>query len=400
MELLLYTEIVSPRLQYICTFVFKRVLGWEVTLLTQKEEVEKANQLYINYSNQPLPNALLWIPVCPLLAEQSIAQPTIHVFEDRGLPCFFEVEATAADLPFDFLAMSFYLLSRYEEYLPFSADQFGRFSAYQSIAYQHHFLRRPLIDLWIEQLWKIAHERCPSLRRKPLHYSFLPTYDIDHAWAFLHKGPWRTFGAYGRDLLKGRFNWIKARLHSQWQNEMDPYDCFEFLDTLHREFELRPLYFFLLGDYAAYDKNIDYRVPAFRQLIQKIARQYKVGIHPSFQSNEMPLRVQLEQQRLTDITGQTIGRSRQHFLRLHWPQTYRGLLQIGIQADYSMGYAAELGFRASTSHDFLWFDLMTNETTELRVVPFQVMDVSLKQYLNYSPEVAIEAVAELIGQCR
>lgn len=65
-----------------------------------------------------------------------------------------------------------------------------------------------------------------------------------------------------------------------------------------------------------------------------------------------------------------------------------------------MGYAAEIGFRAGTAHDFLWFDLKANECTDLRVFPFQVMDVTLRNYLGLSPAAALSATQELIDQCR
>jgi hypothetical protein len=44
------------------------------------------------------------------------------------------------DLPFDPLAATFYLVSRYEEYLPFIPDEHGRFPAKQSFAFSNGFL--------------------------------------------------------------------------------------------------------------------------------------------------------------------------------------------------------------------------------------------------------------------
>ncbi len=87
--------------------------------------------------------------------------------------------------------------------------------------------------------------------------------------------------------------------------------------------------------------------------------------------------------------------SRQHYLKLEFPTTYQRLLQIGIEADYTMGYAEQVGFRASIATPFFWFDLSKNEATRLRVFPFQVMDITLKNYLQLQPEEAIALTREL-----
>ena len=80
--------------------------------------------------------------------------------------------------------------------------------------------------------------------------------------------------------------------------------------------------------------------------------------------------------------GKPITKSRQHYIKLHLPQTYRNLLTIGITDDYSMGFADSIGFRAGTSFDFYWYDLLNEEQTNLKIHPFCVMDVTLKDYMK------------------
>ena len=125
-----------------------------------------------------------------------------------------------------------------------------------------------------------------------------------------------------------------------------------------------------------------------------------MGIHPSFKSAHYPSLVALEKERLVQICGHTISRSRQHFLRLQFPSTYRALLKAGIEEDFSMGYADAIGFRAWTSVPFRWFDLKREEITPLLITPFQVMDVSLQQYLGLTPEQAKEHLSQLIKTVR
>jgi hypothetical protein len=53
---------------------------------------------------------------------------------------------------FDLFAAAFYLVTRYEEYLPFIADRHNRFEASQSVLFKHGLLERPLINEWAEDL--------------------------------------------------------------------------------------------------------------------------------------------------------------------------------------------------------------------------------------------------------
>lgn len=82
------------------------------------------------------------------------------------------------------------------------------------------------------------------------------------------------------------------------------------------------------------------------------------------------------------------------------PETYRNLLHLGIREEYSMGYADQIGFRASIAHPFNFFDLESNKSTDLIVYPFQVMDVTLRDYLKMNPDQAIEKIGSIITQIK
>ena len=101
-------------------------------------------------------------------------------------------------------------------------------------------------------------------------------------------------------------------------------------------------------------------------------------------------------ERLEKITGRTVARSRQHFLKFHLPGTYRNLISAGIKEDYSMGFADVTGFRAGICNPFLFFDLKKNEATSLRIFPLSIMDSTLNTYLKLKPEKAKEKISDLI----
>ncbi|NJO89826.1 MAG: hypothetical protein HC831_13425 [Chloroflexia bacterium] len=57
---------------------------------------------------------------------------------------------------------------------------------------------------------------------------------------------------------------------------------------------------------------------------------------------------------------------------------------MGITNDYSMGYSSHPGFRAGTCTPFYFFNLKTDEKTNLKITPFAVMDVGFIDYLKCS----------------
>ena len=111
------------------------------------------------------------------------------------------------------------------------------------------------------------------------------------------------------------------------------------------------------------------------RVIKNLVKEGDIGIHPSYYSGENGQAV-AEKKMLENVSGRNINISRQHYIKLKMPTTYRHLLQNGITEDYSMGYGGHLGFRAGTGNSFLWYDIENETITPLRVYPFCFMDTT------------------------
>ena len=157
-----------------------------------------------------------------------------------------------------------------------------------------------------------------------------------------------------------------------------------------------------MGDYGEFDKNIDWQNSRLQNLIRKIAKKHPVGIHPSYQSNTDYAILKSEIKRLQHIVSTPNPQppsqfSRQHYLKLSFPETYQRLIKAGITDDFSMGYADNIGFRAGIATPFYWYDLENEQVTHLRIHPFVIMEVTLQQYLKLTPDEAFERVKPLIN---
>ena len=398
MKILLYSTVASSRLDYIVSFFLKNLLGADCHIINNLVEYQSFEGIKINYSASPISDKELWIKPHHLLFEQNIKPQKIQLNQINGLAVFFHHQKNA-DLAFDPFACSFYLLSRYEEYLPFITDQHDRFSAKQSLAYKNGFIEQPIIHLWLKQLVNALQVKFPSFRPKPTKYAFKPTYDIDIPWAFRYRGL-RGWGRAGLDLASAKWPLVKARYQVQTGLKNDPFYCFDNLKAKHHEYGIRPQIFWLIANASKEDINPNYRLPAFQNLIRATAAWSDSGLHPSYQSNNQLTLLQIEKKRLENILQHPITQSRQHFLKLRLPQTYRQLLKAGIKHDYSMGFADSVGYRAGTSEPFLWYDLEKEATTNLKIHPFVAMDVTLRQYLGFNPAEAAEKLEKLQNFCK
>ena len=113
----------------------------------------------------------------------------------------------------------------------------------------------------------------------------------------------------------------------------------------------------------AFIKNNPIKNNTFQRLIKHISDNYQIGIHPSYASNNDDKELAKEVKQLESILNRKIEISRQHYLKLHLPDTYQALLALGIKKDYTMGYADAGGFRASIATACRWYDLQQNLKT-------------------------------------
>ncbi len=402
--MLFYSEIITPRLQYVVAFLNHVLLDDACIINTELTTFTQYTGPKINYSNKDFDKNACWIQPVPLLFETNIRQQDILCSGQNESLIFFQ---TNGPLGFDILAASFYLVSRYEEYLPHKKDKYGRYAAENSLAYQQHFLHLPLVNIWLQQFKNALLKQFPDIKFKQQQFNFIPTYDIDIAWSYKHKGWWRNTGGFLRDLLKGKWAAVKERYSVLLGHKNDPYDSYNWLNQLHKKHELKPYYFFLVApETSEYDKNISPANKALQQLIYHHSLQYPVGIHPSWQSYNQPQLMKAEIKTLSLITGKDINSSRQHFLRFTLPDTYEQLTDNAIAFEFSMGYGTCNGFRASITTPYYWYNLKTETATGLLLFPFCFMEATSLHQLQQTPGQALQqllqlykAVKEVEGYC-
>ncbi len=382
-SLLVYAKHITPRLSYIVSTLFHNA-----TVTDSRDQFFLHAGIKINYSADKINSDELWVVPHGLLTEQGIGKQVIDCFEWAGMKVFF---GTNGDLLFDIFSASFYLLTRYEEYLPHELDQYGRYSHTNSLAYQKGFLNLPLINLWVQSVIDQLAKKNSKFKIQNSKFNFVPTYDIDIAYSYLHKPVWKNVAGFYRDLLQGKFEQVVERGNVYSGRKKDPFDVFDWMDSLHEKYRLQPIYFLLtILKRGEFDKNLLARSKALQQLYQRLSKKYISGLHPSWQSGTDEWLLGKELEALEKIIQKPVTNSRNHYLRFTVSDSYRRLMAAGITDDYSMAYGTINGFRASYTLPFSWYDLEQESVTGLVIHPFCFMEANSFFEQGYSAEEAGE----------
>jgi len=392
--ILVYSEKTTARFRYIARLLLQNLLGQELRFTNDIEEYLQSTLPKINYSKNPLQSGV-YIQSANLLFETDIFQQDFQVSEYEGEKVFF-LSGKMSALPFDPFAASFFLVSRYEEYIPFIADEHNRFAAKESFMFKQGILHRPVVNQYAEFIAEKLLEQNPNLELERNKYEFINTVDIDNAYAFQGKGLVRTAGAYANDLFKLRFNEIGDRTRTFIGLMKDPYETFDYQLSLQEKYGYRSIYFALFSRLGQYDRSLTLHSNRLQRYLKGINDFCEVGIHPSYRSNSHISIMEEELHGLEGVLNMDVTKSRQHFLKLSFPETYRNLIDLEITDDYSMGFAAESGFRAGICTPFRFYDLELETETPLIVHPFAFMDGTYIYYKKMRAEDAWNEISQYI----
>ncbi|OIQ21557.1 polysaccharide deacetylase family protein [Lacinutrix sp. MedPE-SW] len=376
--LLVYTHKITPRLRYTFKQICNRIIGVPVEFTTKVEDFIAHESLKISYTRQPLSHEL-FIRSQELLFEQGINDLDINVSDWEDTKCFFANGEQSA-LPFDIFAATFYLLSRYEEYLPHVKDDFGRFTAAESIAYKNKFLKQPVVDIWAYKFKRLLQSHFPNFEFKERQYTVKPVIDVPSAYLFKYKGLMRTFGGSFKDLFSFKLKQLYIRYSVLFGLKKDPYDTFKYIINRQKNSKFKFIFFFLIGDLSTFDKNINFQKQPFVSLIKQVSDYSSIGLKTSYFALDNIKILKTEKLRIEKIINTSLLASRHSFSKLNLPESYRNLVELEILEDYTMGYINEVGFRAGTCTPFFFYDLDYEIQTPLKVYSYHVLDYALLKH--------------------
>jgi len=391
--ILIYCPQISPRIKYIFKLIIEGLLKDELAFTSDPDELTAFDGPGINYSNDASHGGL-YFAAHGLLNEKEIDSHEINMIEGSAVPAFFPVNDTASTFYFDPFAASFYLVTRYEEYLPFVRDEYGRFQAKESLAWKNGFLDKPVVNMWASMIADEIVKKWKGWKPGHKEYRFIPTIDVNAAWMYKRKGFFRTVAAIGGQLAGGQFKMVRDRIKVIAGRRLDPFDTYTDQLGINKDLGLKTIYFILFADYDNNDRNIPVNNRHFQVLIKSLADYCRIGIHTSYASLKSREKLEQELKRLSTVLNKDVNMTRQHFHVLNMPSTYRNFVNIDVENDFSMGYAVTPGFRAGICDPFYFYDLDFEVETNMKVWPYCIVDKGLEY--GYSLDTSFKQIIDRV----
>ena len=306
-----------------------------------------------------------------------------------GKKCIINTNKIECDI--DIFASSFFMITRWEEYVNGSLDPYNRFDYKESIAYKNDFLHRPVVNEYVEFLWACLLKSGYKGERKNKEIKPVFTHDIDR----LFPGTLRIIIG---DILKRRqFKLTFQHLGKYLKSGLNPYDTFDFIMDKSDEIgEKSHFYFMSSNSTINYDTKHYLNSKSFARILTRIhKRGHIVGFHPGYSTYNNADRFEEEKNILKNRVAAEIKEGRQHYLRFKNPETFRIWEANGMELDSTLGYALKEGFRCGTGDEFYVFDILERKQLTLKERPLIIMDGTLKK--QYSNEKAIEIIRYYIS---
>lgn len=382
--LYIFTKKITPRFDYIFKHICTRILGVKVEFTVSIEEFVAFQGAKLSYGKQALGNELFF-QAHGILSVQGFEDVEVTVKQWEDTIGFFQTSERSA-MPFDIFAASFYLLSRYEEYLPHVKDELGRYPANESLAFKEGFLKEPVIDIWAYKFKEVLKRNFSALSFPERNFQIHNIIEAKRPFEFLQRGVLRNVVGFASDLWKLKLGRFILRIRVLMGLRKDPYDTFTWILNNSKSSKAKLTIFFLLGEGFSFREDFNTKREKFCRLVKYVGDYCEVGLVFSYHSLEDEDRLKQEKEQLEEITHHTLLSSFNDRQLVNLPNVYRSLVELEVQRDFTMFYYNEIGFRASTCTPFLFYDLDYEVKTPLILYPVAGKSLAL----NFGKESDIE----------
>lgn len=230
--IVIYTKQVTNRIKYAFDFVFANYFGIAYEIILDANISKESDKIYLSYAAEKH-DGFFSVFQEDLLLKEDIVPQKLFVSTIHEMPVFFQT-TDHYDLPFDIFSAIFYLVTRYEEYLPHAKDEHDRYKSSNSILANPAFNFSPIVEIWLDFFKQELLKINATIPFKKHEFEYQPTFDIDNAFQYL-----------GRNWFKKPPNIFNATcIKVLLKKEKDPFDTFDFIHQEIIKHQLKPIFFF------------------------------------------------------------------------------------------------------------------------------------------------------------
>lgn len=151
----------------------------------------------------------------------------------------------------DIYASCFFMLSRWEEYVCDVRDSHLRFPLAESFAWKNNFLHRPVVNEYVEMLWRmLTHLGCCQ-KKKSRTFQVLPSHDVDFPFKYAFSPYSKIAKNFCRNVIKSKdksfafSDMVHALKAKQGDFAADPYYTFDLIMDTAERYNLKSAFYFI-----------------------------------------------------------------------------------------------------------------------------------------------------------
>lgn len=290
-------------------------------------------------------------------------------------------------LGLDIFASSFFMLSRWEEYVSDKKDIHNRFPGKDSLAYKEGFIDKPIVNQYLEILWKTLTNLGINYERKKRNFIFNLTSDIDNFFDPIFYSYGRFFRTLVSNIITQRdMNRFWGTLKSFFTRKDELHNGIYRIINLANKASMKVKFYVIPLRTHHLDSLLDIDNERVGKILQDIyGMGHEIGVHPGystynnknlFMESLHKLKVVLER---NGIKGDIRG-GRQHYLR--WDVSITPLLwdEASLSYDSTLGFPDIAGFRCGICYEFPIFSILDRKVLSVYEVPLINMDGTIIAY--------------------
>lgn len=294
----------------------------------------------------------------------------------------------------DIIQSCFFMLTRYEETLLWDKtekDLDDRFPSKEALAVREGFINLPIVNEYIELLWRWIDDYKLGYTRKALwgkhDFAACLTHDVDIPFKYNYNMKSDLVDLKSRKTIAG-FKEIFSHTLSNIDYKNDPYYTFNYIRSIEKKYDFKSSFYFMTGGVTKNDNFYKIHDKRIIKLINELDTDgCEIGLHYSYNASESYELLKEEKSSLDKYVINKKYGGRNHFLKYNPPYSWRYLEQLGFVYDTTLGYSHIDGFSCGICTPYKLFDILENRELDIWEIPLTIMDGNLKQTfsmnLNY-----------------
>jgi hypothetical protein len=341
---------------------------------------------YLNQKN--IPNSILWVN------SEFLVQPHLPVLFGVDL---LEISDKKITVGYDIFASSFFMLSRWEEYVITDRDRHGRVASSHCIAGKFNFLDRPIVNEYAEFIWNLLLRLDGRVKRISRESRNFVSCDVDLPYDLSRRNFYQTIKRSIARSLRSDLGKPHFPLMNYFANSLDTrYDLYWLslkwiMDVNESAGNIVDFNFIPYVTADNYDPKFSFDDNTIRNTLRNILeRGHRVGFHPGYSTYNDAFLFNhsldiFKNVLCLDKRGLSTLGGRQHFLRWSFPASLHMWADSGLKYDSTLGFADRAGFRCGVCTEFSLFDVMNRCSLNLKERPLIVMECSVisSNYMGY-----------------